>query len=68
MVIILDIVGDKWEAQKTLRLTWTPPIYLVKDTKYILISMRKIQTVKDLGDIKVDITRESFRSHWIRSR
>ena len=68
MVRILGLVGEKAEVQNILNVTWIPPTYLDKDTKDILLSMRKTQIVKTLGDIKFDITRESCRSHWKRSR
>ena len=68
MVIRLGLVGEKWKFQKILNVICTPRTYWYKDTKYILLSMGTNQTVKYLGDIKVDITRDSFRYHLIRSR
>ena len=68
MVWRLGIVGDKEEYQKILNITWIPPTYLDKDTKYILLNMKKTQTSKALRDIKVEIARESFVYHWRRSR
>ena len=68
MVRRLGLVGKKEETQKILDGTWTPTTKLYKDTKDILLRTSKIQTLKAFEDIKVDITRESFRSHGRRSR
>ena len=68
MVRGLGIVGEKEESQNTLNVTWTPPTYLEKYTKEILIIIRKTQTIKSLGDIKVEITRDSSSSNWRRTR
>ena len=64
MVRRLGIVSDKEEYQNIQNRTWTTPIYLEKYIKEIFLIMGKTQTVKALGDIKVDITRDSFRYHW----
>ena len=67
MVIILGLVRDKWDAQKLLNRTWLPPTELDKGTKDILLGMKN-PTVNTLGEIKVDINRDSFRSNLRRSR
>ena len=54
--------------QKIINRTWAHQTYLDKDTIDILLIMSKNQTVKALGDIKVETTRESFKSHWRRAR
>ena len=68
IVRILCLVGNKEESQKILNGTCTSPTYMDKGTKKILLRMSKTQTVKALGEIKVQITRESFRYQLRRSR
>ena len=56
MVIKLVLVGKKEESQKIQNRTCIHPTYLDKDTKDILILMRKTQTVKALVGINSRLT------------
>ena len=63
MVRRLGLVGEKKVSKNILNRTWTPPNYIYKEIKDILLRIRKTQTLKALRYVKLEITRESFRSH-----
>ena len=63
MVRRIGLVVEKKYSQKVLNGTWVPPTRLNEDTKDILLIRKKNPTINSLGDIKVEITRESFRFH-----
>ena len=63
----LGLEGKKEYSGKILNGMWVPPTNFDKDPKDIILNMKKNSTINFLGHIKINITRESFRSHWRKS-
>ena len=60
----LGLVGNKEYSRKILNGMWVPPTNFDKYPKDIILNMKKKSTINFLGHIEINITRESFRSHW----
>ena len=68
IVKILGLIGGNEDVKNVLNGTWVFRTNLKKNTKDILLCMNKYPKHLILGDIKVDITKDSFVYHQKRSR